>query len=123
VVTNLPPTQGFFMLGGPIRPGFDQQILAANDDSSTPLVPLPFIINFLGNPESGLFVNNNGNVSFDKPLSAYSPVSLAAAGVKIIAPFWADVDTRNPLGCRAIRNQRRPRPQCLRRGLGERRLL
>ncbi len=96
VVTNLPPTQGFFMLGGPIRPGFDQQILAANDDSSTPLVPLPFIINFLGSPESGLFVNNNGNVSFDKPLSAYSPVSLAAAGVKIIAPFWADVDTRNP---------------------------
>ena len=96
VVTNLPPSQGFFMLGSPIRPGFNQQSLAANDDGSTSLVPLPFTINFLNNSESALFVNNNGNVTFDKQLSTYSPVGLVAAGVKIIAPFWADVDTRNP---------------------------
>jgi hypothetical protein len=96
VVTNLPPTQGFFMLDSPIRPGFNQQSLAANDDGSTSLVPLPFTMNFLSNSESALYVNNNGNVTFDKQLSTYSPVGLAAAGVKIIAPFWADVDTRNP---------------------------
>jgi len=94
IVSNLPPTQGFFMLGGPIRPGFDQQVLAPNDDGSTGLVPLPFNINFLSNSESALYINNNGNVTFDKPLSTYSPVNLSAAGMKIIAPFWADVDTR-----------------------------
>ncbi len=49
VVTNLPPTQGFFTLGSPIRLGFDQQSLAANDDGSTGLVPLPFTMNFLSN--------------------------------------------------------------------------
>ena len=96
VVTNLPSAQGFFMLGSPIRPGFDQQFLDRNDDGSTPLVPLNFTINFLNTSASGLYVNNNGNVTFDKQLSTYSPVGLAAAGVKIIAPFWADVDTRNP---------------------------
>ncbi len=94
VVTNLPSSQGWFMVACPIRPGFDQQILDRNDDSSTSLVPLPFTINFLSNSESALYVNNNGNVTFDKSLSTYSPVNLAAAGVKIIAPFWADVDTR-----------------------------
>ena len=96
VVTDLPSQQGFFMLSSPIRPGFDQQFLPANDDGSTGSVPLPFTINFLSNSESALYVNNNGNVTFDKPLSAYTPGNLAAAGVKIIAPFWADVDTRNP---------------------------
>jgi hypothetical protein len=95
VVTNLPPAQGFFMLGGPIRPGFDRQILDRNDDGSTASVPLPFTINFLSNSESALYVNNNGNVTFDKSLSAYTPGDLVAAGAKIIAPFWADVDTRN----------------------------
>jgi hypothetical protein len=96
VVSNLPPAQGFFMLGCPIRSGFGQQTLDANDDGSTALVPLPFTINFLSNSESALFVNNNGNVTFEKQLSTYSPVGLVAAGVKIIAPFWADVDTRPP---------------------------
>jgi len=96
VVTDLPPTQGFFMLGSPIRPGFDQQILDRNDDGSSSLVPLPFNINFLSYSESVLYVNNNGNVTFDKSLGIYKPDNLAFAGVKIIAPFWADVDTRIP---------------------------
>lgn len=95
VVDNLPAAQGFFALGSAIVPGFDQQSLPANDDGSTGLVPLPFTINFLSNSESSLFVNNNGNVTFDKQLSSYSPGILSSAGVKIIAPFWADVDTRN----------------------------
>jgi len=96
VVTNLPCAQGFFAVSSPIRPGFDQQILDRNDDGSSALVPLPFIINFLSNSESALYVNNNGNVSFEKSLSTYSPVNLMGAGVRIIAPFWADVDTRSP---------------------------
>ncbi|MGA9452400.1 MAG: nidogen-like domain-containing protein [Verrucomicrobiia bacterium] len=96
VVTNLPPAQGFFMLGSCIRSGFDQQNLPANDDGSTGLVPLPFTINFLGNSESGLYVNNNGNVTFNQSFYYYTPGDLASTKALIIAPFWADVDTRNP---------------------------
>jgi len=97
IVTNLPCARGFFMLSSTIRSGFDQQTLDRNDDGSSASVPLPFTINFLSNSESALYVNNNGNVSFEKPLSTYSPVNLAQAGVKIVAPFWADVDTRSPI--------------------------
>jgi len=96
VVTNLPSAQGFFMLGSSIRSGFDQQNLPANDDGSTGLVPLPFTINFLGNSESALYVNNNGNVTFDQAFYYYTPGNLASTKAKMIAPYWADVDTRNP---------------------------
>ena len=40
-------------------------------------------------------VNNNGIVSFDKPFASSSVKSLPLSGSdKIIAPYWADVDTR-----------------------------
>jgi hypothetical protein len=96
-VTNLPPGQGFFRLGvtNAIRPGFDQQILDRNDDGSTAKVPIGFFINFFGSSNATLYVNNNGDVTFDNPQSEYTPKSLASLGVKVIAPFWADVDTRN----------------------------
>jgi hypothetical protein len=43
---------------------------------------------------SQLFVNNNGNVTFDAPLGTYTPFGISGATTKIIAPFFADVDTR-----------------------------
>lgn len=87
---------GHAQISPPILTGFDQQTLAPNDDGSTGLVPIGFTIGFYGNAYNALYVNNNGNVTFDRPLSAYSPAYLATVGVNIIAPFWADVDTRNP---------------------------
>ena len=95
-VSNLPPGQGFFRLetSSTIRPGFDQQILDRNDDGSTGIVPMGFCINFFGNSNATLYVNNNGNVTFDNSLWEYTPGSLASLGVEVIAPFWADVDTR-----------------------------
>jgi hypothetical protein len=97
-VSNLPPVQGFFRLETPntIRPGFDQQILDRNDDDSTDIVPMGFFINFYGNSNATLFVNNNGNVTFTSAQSQYAPKSLSSLGIEVIAPFWADVDTRNP---------------------------
>jgi choice-of-anchor A domain-containing protein len=68
--------------------------LRATDDGSTGLVPLPFGVNFFGSRYRGLYVNNNGNVTFDTPLSTFTPFELAAAERVIIAPFFADVDTR-----------------------------
>lgn len=70
-------------------------VLNANDDGSTGLVNLPFSLNFYGRSYSGLYVNNNGNVTFDGPLSTYTPFGLSATTRAIIAPFFADVDTRS----------------------------
>src|SRR5262249_16153391 len=56
--------------------------------------PLGFAVNFFGAPFTGLFVNNNGNVTFDAPLGSFTPFNLNTAGRSIIAPFFGDVDTR-----------------------------
>src|SRR4051794_18632817 len=70
-------------------------VLPANDDGSTGTVALPFTLNFFGNQHSSLFVNNNGNVTFDSSMGTYTPFGLTAGGIpEVIAPFFGDVDTR-----------------------------
>src|SRR5207344_2630403 len=52
-------------------------------------------INFFGHHYTALFVNNNGNVSFTSPVGAFTPSAIGSGfNFPIIAPFWADVDTR-----------------------------
>ena len=104
-------------LPAPIRPGFDQNILAANDDNyaggvggqgvdllTNLLATIGFPVKYFGTTYTNLWVNNNGNVTFDANLDTYTPESLVNAAADanppiggIIAPFWADVDTRAPL--------------------------
>ncbi len=67
--------------------------LPANDDGSTDAVALPFAPNFFGTTYSSLYVNNNGNVTFDSRLGTYTPFSLLTTERAIIAPFFGDVDT------------------------------
>ncbi|HEV2231807.1 MAG TPA: choice-of-anchor D domain-containing protein [Terriglobia bacterium] len=74
-------------------PGFMTNVFGPNDDASTPMVPLPFPVNFFGNQYNGLFVNNNGNVTFDQTLGTFTPFDLTSTGQVIIAPFFADVYT------------------------------
>src|SRR5664279_3443670 len=74
--------------------GFSANTLPANDDGSTGLVPIGFTINLFGTSYSSLYVNNNGNVTFDGQLGTYTPFSLTSTATKILAPFFADVDTR-----------------------------
>jgi hypothetical protein len=76
-----------------ILPGFDAHTLAANDDNSTAAVPIGFTLNFFGNNYSSLFVNNNGNVTFDSALGEFTPFDLTSTNHVIIAPFFGDVDT------------------------------
>ncbi len=57
-------------------------------------VPLGFNINFYGTEYSGAYINNNGNITFDNPLPTYTPFGLAGTSSVIVAPFFADVDTR-----------------------------
>ena len=40
-------------------------------------------------------VNNNGVLSFDAPVMAYTPEPLPISGSRVLlSPYWADVDTR-----------------------------
>jgi hypothetical protein len=77
-----------------IRTGFTSTSLAANDDSSTGLVNLGFTANFFGTNYTQTYVNNNGNLTFTAPLSTFTPFGLTSTSTPIIAPFFADVDTR-----------------------------
>jgi hypothetical protein len=76
--------------------GCTTNTLDANDDGSTSLVNLPSSINFFGTSYSALYVNNNGNVTFDAALGHYTPDNIVTTTRAIIAPFFADVDTRGP---------------------------
>ena len=65
-------------------------------DRSSEEVEIPFDLSFFGTPYDRLFVNNNGNITFDAPQATYTPSAITGAtGIPIIAPFFADVDTRN----------------------------
>ncbi|MHC4500825.1 MAG: nidogen-like domain-containing protein, partial [Planctomycetota bacterium] len=80
-----------------LRPGFDSGTLPANDDGSTEAVDIGFEINFYGMLHSQLYVNNNGNVTFDRPMIDWTPWSLTShIGTAVIAPFFADVDSELP---------------------------
>ncbi|MFW8591936.1 nidogen-like domain-containing protein [Glaciecola sp. 2405UD65-10] len=81
-----------------IRSGFNAMTLSANDDGSTGEVSTGFEINFFGETFNTLFVNNNGNVTFDSRLNTFTPFDLTSTGRQIIAPFFADVDTNNGIG-------------------------
>jgi hypothetical protein len=81
-----------------IEPGFNASTLPRNDDGSTGLVPIGFGFNFFGTTYTQLYVNNNGNVTFNNPLSTFTPFGLTSSiGTPILAPFFADVDTRGAL--------------------------
>ena len=81
---------------GPVRAGFNSSALAANDDLSTGSLAIGFNIDFFGVNYSSLYANNNGNLTFTGPMWTYTPFSLLSTATPIIAPFFADVDTRSP---------------------------
>jgi hypothetical protein len=52
-------------------------------------------LNFFGTTYHNIYINNNGNITFTAPSPTYITTAIAGiAGNPIIAPFWADVDTR-----------------------------
>jgi hypothetical protein len=77
-----------------VRAGFNDHTLPRNDDQSTAQVPVGFPLNFFGQEYSNVYVNNNGNITFDDPMWIFTPFGLSGTQTKIIAPFFADVDTR-----------------------------
>ncbi len=75
--------------------GCKDVVLSPNDDGSSHVTPLGFNLDFFGTAYNEVYVNNNGNVTFDGPLSSYTPFDLTSTSSVIIAPFFGDVDTRD----------------------------
>ncbi|XP_064792261.1 sushi, nidogen and EGF-like domain-containing protein 1 isoform X1 [Oncorhynchus masou masou] len=67
----------------------------SQDDGGSGLVEISVAFPFFGDKHSGLYVNNNGLVSFLREVSQFTPVAFPIAGDRrVVAPFWADVDNR-----------------------------
>jgi Ca2+-binding RTX toxin-like protein len=86
--------------------GFGENSLARNDDYYTSLIDLTSVfpngISFFGHTWTGAYVNNNGNITFSSGLYSYTPAAIGADyDSAIIAPFWADVDTRSGVAAAA----------------------
>lgn len=88
--------QGVALLDGFGGPeGYGELSQPRNDDGSSSELDLPFNIDFFGQSFDTFFVNNNGNMTFGGPTGTFTPSSFPnTTGRPMIAPFWADVDTR-----------------------------
>lgn len=65
------------------------------DDGGSGLLPISRAFTFFGDKHSGLYINNNGVVSFLREVSQFTPVAFPISGDRrVVAAFWADVDNR-----------------------------
>jgi hypothetical protein len=74
--------------------------MPANDDQSFQL-NLPFSFTMYDTTYNTLYINNNGNITFQNSFGSFSAAGFPAGGSSttgddtiMIAPFWADIDTR-----------------------------
>lgn len=65
-----------------------------NDDGSSASINLPFTFHLYNNSFNSLYINNNGNVSFFTSYGTFSSSAFPSSNYVMVAPFWADVDTR-----------------------------
>ena len=84
-------------LGG--ESGFGENFLYRNDDGYTSAIDITPVfengLNLFGTVYNNIYVNTNGNITFNGGLSRYTPDVIGSdTNQAIIAPFWADVDTR-----------------------------
>ncbi|MGM0988219.1 MAG: nidogen-like domain-containing protein [Pseudomonadota bacterium] len=84
-------------LGGPH--GFGENALHRNDDGYTSAIDITSVfpqgLNFFGTTWNQIYVNNNGNITFQSGLYQFTPGAIGTDySAPIIAPFWGDVDTR-----------------------------
>jgi hypothetical protein len=79
---------------------FGADSLFRNDDRSSAAIDITSIFQSgitIGDTNyTSLYVNTNGNVTFGGGLSTFTPtgIGVGTGNLDIIAPFWADVDTR-----------------------------
>ena len=81
----------------PVAPGFTNVgTVTRCDDCATGFISTPFALNFFGGTYNGFYISNNGYITFQSGQGTYTPLGLGASysGQPIVAPFFADVDTR-----------------------------
>ena len=82
-------------LGGPL--GFGTGEIGAGDDNASDPISLttvfPTGLNFYGASWNTIHMNTNGVLTFSGPLTTFTP-DIPSSAEPLIAPFWADVDTR-----------------------------
>jgi hypothetical protein len=69
-----------------------------NDDNYSNVIVLPFSFSFYGTTYNSVIINNNGNISFTNPYNNFTAFPFPDPSFNMIAPFWADVDTRSTNG-------------------------
>lgn len=74
--------------------GYVDAVLTRNDDGSQ-LASLGFAINLFGKTASQVYVNTNGNLTFNSAFASYTPGPLRQLAQPTLAPFFADIDTRH----------------------------
>ena len=66
-----------------------------NDDGSLGPINLGWTFSFCGNNYNQVWINTNGNLTFNGPYGIFTPTGFPVAGVPMVAAFWSDIDTRN----------------------------
>ena len=92
-------------------PGFALNALGANDDGTYPCIgyddgeptnctpttfPIGFDITFYGKTFGDVYINNNGNLTFDGSLAEFTPFGLAGTSSEIIAAYFSVWDLKRP---------------------------
>ncbi|MDO8949300.1 MAG: hypothetical protein Q7V61_02115 [Actinomycetota bacterium] len=76
--------------------GYNTNTVPRGDDTMNQVVGLPFTMNWNGTNYTQIYINMNGNCTFGAGYNGYNPTTaLSSLGQNIMAPFLADVDTRN----------------------------
>ncbi|VDI06759.1 Hypothetical predicted protein [Mytilus galloprovincialis] len=79
----------------PYGSSYGDSKLHKNDDGSSDEIYITTAFPFFNHSERALFVNTNGDLTFISALASYTPESFPfQQNARIIAPYWADVDTR-----------------------------
>ncbi|XP_024857944.1 sushi, nidogen and EGF-like domain-containing protein 1 isoform X2 [Kryptolebias marmoratus] len=91
MVDSAVPLEDFYPFG---EDRGDSQTIS-QDDGGSGLQEISVAFPFFGDRHTGLYVNNNGLVSFLREVSQFTPVAFPIAGDRrVVAAFWADVDNR-----------------------------
>ena len=85
-------------LDGPADYGESGQCLGPNDDGSSRAIDItsafPDGLNFFGTTYRTVYLNTNGNITFNGSLGTYTPNPFPVAEQPMIAAYWGDVDIR-----------------------------
>ncbi|CAC5373570.1 Alpha-tectorin [Mytilus coruscus] len=85
------PISEFFSYGQSAK----DTMLHPNDDESSSVQNISVVFEFFSEHRTQLFVNTNGLISFRNAIYTFTPEPFPKIGVRIVlAPFWADIDTR-----------------------------